>query len=243
MKKVLIAAACCLVSAVSMAEDKLSGSDIAKLKLTKSISDIGCDSFEKFGYVKLGEKPISSGESIFKSKKLYDNSTLTCIVETADAIGDNYIIKRENAVVDGVSTYIYHSDGSGRVGDDGDEKSTWHTICMSDLMTDESTCAIRNQGLTIAKNKNRYLVFVGEEVVPNSTSLIRIDKSKPSESGANGTISGTDADNIIREIGNSKEISIRFNEVGKRTSTDQKIDAGKFKAAKFILDKIYNEHI
>lgn len=244
MKKVLMIAVLASFSCVTVAGDILKDSDVKKVKNSAGVTNLKCDSYEKLGYIKLNDKPVIIGESIFKENKIYENSKLVCMVKINLPSNEHTLIKREDAVIDGVKVSTYHSGGTGTIGDSHSDPKSWKSSCHTDAMTDDFFCAVSKAsgGLSVAKNENGYQILIGNKISPNDKVLIRFGHDKPLESDVNGAFSTSTSGEIIDKLQNSKKVSVRYTQLGKSSPVDEVVDVSEFKVAREVLDHMYQYH-
>ncbi|EJD6042832.1 hypothetical protein M0J40_RS09315 [Providencia rettgeri] len=233
-----------LFSVTSMAAsvDQVTKQEIKWLESFPVVKEIGCNSYDKVGVTIDRTKVANINQSPFAGQRITANSNFICGIRNDYENNGYKIIKRENFKLDGVKVEIYHSDGSGVIGDAYLDSKAWHAACKSDAMTDEHTCAIMKDDLVIIKSKGGYQAIIGTKHFPNTTALIRIDKNKPIESGEKGQYSHQQSADLINEMANAKTVTTRFTQWPYEKNVDSTMDITNFNTAKKVLDLIYEKH-
>ncbi|MGJ3349403.1 hypothetical protein AAZR23_07890 [Morganella sp. Je.2.23] len=243
MKKVLIAAVCCLMSAGVMAGDKLSNKEIKWLQSTDQAKTLACDKFSNEAYSKLPPKPIIISKSVFDNKSIFDNSVRVCGVAKVDN-GKSYSMSiAEEIVIDGVKVSVHHVDGSGRVGNGGyGDSESWGFGCKKEMMHDNVICYISNGDLYIYRDKIGHTIVVGKNHFPNSATLLRVNKDSPVKSGDKGMFDRNLSESLIKKISSIDSISTRYVEWPYERNIDKKINMENYDIAINILEKIFSNH-
>ncbi|HEM8291638.1 TPA: hypothetical protein U2M59_000881 [Providencia stuartii] len=231
-----------LFSVTSMAAsvDQVTKQEIKWLESIPIVKAVGCNSFEKIGVTIDKTKDVTIEPSFFKNQRIEISAKLVCNINNKN--GGYAIIPEEQFTLDGVKVEIYHSDGSGVIGDAYLDSKAWHTACKSDAMTDEHTCAIMKDDLVIIKSKDGYQAIIGSRHFPNTTALIRIDKGKPIESGEKGQYSHQQSAELMNEMANAKTVTTRFTQWPYEKYVDSTMDMTNFNTAKKVLDLIYSKY-
>lgn len=242
MRKILLAALMVL-SGVASGSDKMTEKNKKWLLSQPGVSSIGCNSYEDSSYSFTGRDGFYIKESSFKKQKLFDNSNLIC--DLWSDLDDNkkptlYVI--EESKIDGVKVKIFQSGGSGTVGDDYSDKSSWQVGCKTDAMTDEYNCYVYQKDIYIIRDKNGYRVAIGTDHFPNTKSYIRIDGNQPIESGNDGVFSIDDSQKIISSLSSKSKVITRFTKWPYERPIDGEIGMSKFDVSKKVLDIIFEDH-
>ena len=207
------------------------------------VSSIGCDSYEDSSYSFTGRDGFYIKESSFKNSRIFEGSKLTCDLwsDMEDRKKPTlYVI--ENATIDDVKVSVFQSGGSGSVGDDYNDKSSWQVGCKTDVMTDEYNCHIRQKDFYILRDESGYHVFIGSEHFPETKSYIRIDEGKPIESGGKGTFSLEDSTIIVNALSSKSKVVTRYTRWPYERHVDGVVNMDKYNASKKVLDIIFESH-
>lgn len=242
MRKILLAALMVL-SGVASGSDKMTEKNKKWLLSQPGVSSIGCNSYEDSSYSFTGRDGFYIKESSFKKQKLFDNSNLIC--DLWSDLDDKkkptlYVI--EESKIDGVKVKIFQSGGSGTVGDDYSDKSSWQVGCKTDVMTDEYNCYVYQKDIYIIRDKNGYRIAIGTDHFPNTKSYIRIDGNQPIESGSDGVFSIDDSQKIISSLSSKSKVITRFTKWPYERPIDGEISMSKFDVSKKVLDIIFEDH-
>lgn len=225
------------------AEDPLSKKEISWLKGTNEAKELGCDSFSNRAYSKITPLKIEKEESIFDNKKLFSNSQFVCDV------GKNYqnntykmsIVEVVN--INGVTVKLYHSNGSGGIGNGSSiDKDSWLFGCSKDKMNDEITCYLNNNDLHLYKDKHGYLISVGRNHFPSKDSFIRINKDEPIKTGDKGFLNRDKSSSLVGTISSKDTVTTRYVEWPHDRSKDSEVDMTNYDVAKQVLDKVFDNY-
>ncbi len=123
----------------------------------------------------------------------------------------------EYGVINNINYRFSHYDASG--GLDGVEGglalghsfARWTTRCDKDAMTDVVSCfAMKDDLFVIYSPKVGYVISVGTEHFPRSTSFIRVDENKPVESGKSGVFDAKLTQVILEQFKTGKVVKTRY---------------------------------
>lgn len=229
---------------LAMGSEKMKPKDIKWLQGFSEAKNIGCDLYEDSSYSTTGREGLEFIPSSFKEKKLRPDSQIICdLWAKTDDIKTPVLHVSEELKIGGVRVHIYHSDASGTIGKDYNDKSAWNSACKTDAMTDEVTCYVSHKSFYVFKDKSGYKVLVGGEHFPGTVSYVRIGKEKPIASGAGGAFSSSDSVNIVESMNKQSSISTRYTRWPYKSPIDENLDVKYFPQAKAILDLIYDNHI
>ncbi len=240
MNRLLLIAGILMLSTYSMSA-QLTQQEINWLNSTPEVKQLKCDSFD-FNYEKMEKKQITVTPSIFKNKKIINDSKLNCNIRNNYERGTYDLLVKEQLIINEMSIGIYHSEGSGIIGNDYSDAKTWHTECKTDSMTDEYTCAIRNKDLVIIRDESGYIIVVGSSHFPDKAALIRLDKNKPTESGDKGVYTYQQSEEIVNGMQTAKAVTTRFIRWPYEKYVDGNVDMTNYTTAKKVLDLIYENH-
>lgn len=243
VRKTLFVAGILLLPVAAISGDKMSAKDIKWLKGIDEVTAIGCDSYENSAYSVTQRKNLKIKPSVFKVPRVIDGGALVCDLQadTSD-IEQPIMLTRESGVISGVNVAIYHSDGSGTIGKDYNDKKAWESSCNTDAMTDEVTCYVRHKQLYIVKNKDGYFAMVGHEHFPETLAYVRVGGSKPFTSGEGGVFSKEESGKVIDAMSKSDNVVTRYTKWPYESPIDENIEMKYFGVAKQVLDTIYDNH-
>ncbi|WP_277850035.1 hypothetical protein [Moellerella wisconsensis] len=243
MKKALIGLFILMVGFNAYAEDPLSKKEINWLKSTNEAKELGCDSFSNRVYSKITPLKIEKEKSIFDNQKVFSNSQFVC------AVGMNYknntytmsIVEVVN--INGVNAQIYHSNGSGGVGNgDSTEKESWLFGCSKDKMNDEITCYLNNNDLYVYKDKNGYLISIGRNHFPSKDSFIRVNEEAPIKSGEKGYLNRNKSNLLMSKLSSKDAVTTRYVEWPYDRNKDSEVGMVNFDAAKQVVNKVFDNY-
>lgn len=241
MRKVLIGVLL-TIFCISMHAEPMTKKKIAWLESQEGVKEIGCNEYEDSTYFTDKDKTFKIEKSSFNEPRIFDDSILKCDLSDSSGVLTLQII--EYAVVDSVKVRIFHSDGSGSVGDrtyDKNDKS-WGTGCKKDTMTDDVTCYIKQSDMSLFRDKEGYLIRVGSNHYPSSIANLRINKDSPYSSGDDGIFSRESSEQIINKLTPAELVSTRYVEWPYKRNVDNTVAMDNYNVAKKILDTIYENH-
>ncbi|MEQ4731276.1 hypothetical protein ABN075_04445 [Providencia rettgeri] len=242
MRKVLMISVLCS-SFYANAGDPLSKKEINWLKSTNEAKELACDSFSNSVYSKIKPLKIEKEKSTFNGKKIFSNSKFICDVKM-DYKNNTYKMSViEDVHINGVNTRIYHSNGSGGVGNgDSTDKESWLFGCSKDKMSDDVTCYLNNNDLYIYKDKNGYLISIGRNHFPSKDSFIRVNEESPMKSGEKGYLDRNESKSLISRLSSKDTVTTRYVEWPYDRSKDSDVGMANFDTAKQVLDKVFDNY-
>ncbi|SMG61748.1 hypothetical protein SAMN03159353_105714 [Cedecea sp. NFIX57] len=218
--------------------------DVKWLQGFSETRNIGCDLYEDSSYSTTGREGLEFIPSSLKEKKLRPDSKITCdLWAKTDDIKTPVLHVSEEFNIEGVRVNIYHSDASGTIGKDYNDKGAWNSACKTDAMTDEVTCYVSHKSFYLFRDKSGYRVLVGGEHFPGTLAYVRIGKGKPIASGEGGVFSSSDSVSIVDSIDKHSSISTRYTRWPYERTIDENLDVKYLPQAKTVLDLIYDNHI
>lgn len=223
---------------------KLSKPTINKLEKIDVIKKLQCDDYEGYTYKTTDFSKVEIKESFFKETPIIKGSSTICLLE-ADTGNSNKPVLNvlERGRIENAPVELFRWGGSGSVGGEYLQPKAWNFACKTDAMSDDVTCYIFHKKLYIYLDKNGYSMTVGNDHYPQTKSFIRINKNKPMESQDSGYFSKEEASAALSELINADKVTIRFTKWPYSEPVDENIDMTYFKAAKAILDRLYENHI
>ncbi|EMH0062939.1 hypothetical protein NRH57_002300 [Providencia rettgeri] len=241
MRKVLIGFLL-TIFCISAHAEPMTKKKIAWIESQEGVKDIGCSKYDDGTYSITKKEPFKINESAFKVKKLFDGSSFTCYLNDKDRLPVLSVV--EVGKVDGVDIRIYHSDGSGLLGDQDMDKydDGWHTGCKQDAMTDDVICYVRQNDLSIFRDKDGYIVRVGSSHYPDSVANLRINKDTPFSSGEEGIFSSESSKNIVNTLTSKDSVMTRYIEWPNKRNIDKPVRMENYDTAKKVLDLIFDNH-
>ncbi|EPR7131637.1 hypothetical protein ACXIX0_004031 [Enterobacter hormaechei] len=245
MKRLWLLCLCAsLLPSLAIASEKMKPKDIKWLQGFPETKNIGCDFYEDSSYSATGREGLEFSPSSLKEKKLRPDSQITCdLWAKSDDIKTPVLHVSEEFTIDGVKVHVYHSDASGTIGKDYNDKSAWNSACKTDAMSDEVTCYVSHKSFYVFRDKAGYNVLVGGEHFPGTLAYVRIGKDKPIASGEGGVFSSSDSVKIIESIDKQSSVFTRYTRWPYESPVDEKLDVKYFRQAKAVLDLIYDNHI
>lgn len=228
----------------SHAYSKLPDIAVRKLEKLDSVKTIKCDRFEGFVFDKVDYSKLEIKESFFKEIPVINGSSTTCLLDSdSDDTTKPVLNIIEEGVIDSAKVEIFRWGGSGTVGGEYLAPKSWNLGCSTDAMTDEVTCYVFQNDFHIYRSKNGYSMVVGSEHFPQTKSLLRINKDNPIESQDNGVFASDVSERVLLELSDATSVTTRFTKWPNSKPIDEKVDMTYFKAAKIMLDRLYENHI
>lgn len=243
MKKSVLIPFLIIFSAAATGSDKMSEKNKKWLLSQPGVTEIGCNSYEDSTYSLAKREEFYIRDSSFNKKRLFVDSKLVCdLWSDSNNNGQPYLNVIENAKINGIPVSVFHGGGSGTVGKNYSDKSSWHTGCKTDAMTDEFHCYVYQKNLYITKDKSGYHIFVGSEHFPNTKSFIRIDNETPLQSEEAGVFSDANSNKIVSSVSSRSKVVTRFTKWPYERFIDENIDMKYFDVAKETLDILFENH-
>ncbi|CAM7635191.1 hypothetical protein PHDIMM138B_20280 [Phytobacter diazotrophicus] len=244
IKKCILLSVAGLLSIQAHSYSKLPAPVVRKLEAMDSVKKLNCDEFEGFVFSKIDYAKLEVKGSFFKDTPVINGSSTICFLDhDFDDTTKPVLSVVERGIVEGVNFSLSRWGGSGSVGGEYLSPASWNLGCSTDAMTDDVTCYIFQKGFYIYRSKNGYSVIIGSEHFPQTTSFLRINKDAPIESQFNGVYSNDTSKNILVKLGSATAVTIRFTKWPNINPLDEVVDMTSFNAAKFMLDRIYENHI
>lgn len=243
MKKVLIGVMVAALSFVSVGYAKpMTKKKVAWLETQQGVKEIGCNEYDDSSYASTGKELFSIKKSAFKHDKLFENSKLVC--DLWDDHNKPYLHVIEKTKIDGIDIRFFHFDGSGLIGDQRIEKYNdgWRTGCKKDTMTDEVICYVSQNDVSLFRDKDGYLIRVGNNHYPSSIANLRINEDSPFSSGDDGIFDRESSEQIVSKLSPDDAVSTRYIEWPHKRNIDNTVIMDNYNVAKKVLDTLYENH-
>jgi hypothetical protein len=212
----------------------VSEKEISLIKSLNGVDSLKCASYLDKRFSQSNNKIYKVKRDSLKKTPFIDGGEITCEVSSNIWNWDETeVMSVEHGVINGANYTLYHSDGSGSVGD-GD--ASWSFGCSKDAITDKKECSMYNKEMKIYREANGYSVVVGSEHFPGRRSYIRVDGGKPSVGNDHGYFPR--ASGVISSITNNSNIIVRYTKWPYDYVIDTEINTSNFEQAKYIFDRV-----
>ncbi|HEK1927991.1 hypothetical protein [Proteus mirabilis] len=213
------------------------------IKNSHVTSDMECDGYEDDTFSFGDKSKLVAEKTIFSKKRILPNSLRICTA-TTDIHRDNKmsVIIVEKAKINNIDVSVYHSDGSGSIGNDYNDKASWSYACKKDKMNDKVECYMYQDGFYIFKESSGYTVLVGKDHFPGRRVQVRVGKGTPFSTGDNGNFSKSASRKIINAALKSNSMVTRYTEWPYDTPIDNNVHLEYFNEAIKLLNNIYDNY-
>lgn len=244
MKIVVLLLVLFVFASTAQAKEKKISRNISWMKSIPSVIDLKCSSYEDNTYTndfKKSELTIRGG--VFKVSPIFDGGQKVCsLSQNSENLNIPEVSVSEGAKIDNVEVSVFYSDGSGMIGRDFHDSSTWFSKCSSDAMTDEVRCSIYQEDIALARDKDGYHIVIGSSNYPGTKAMFRSGKEKPITAIDESVFSTEDSLKIIEKLSDGASAVSRYTKWPDGRVEDKEINTKNFSAAKKFLDKIFESH-
>lgn len=239
-------AALLFMCAVSVnASDRSASQNLKWLKALPMVKELNCSAFKDDTYSgDFNRNELEIKKSVFRKTPLFEGGAQTCsLSQDSGRLKQPEVSVSEKAKLAGVAVEIYHSDGSGMVGNEYNDPKTWFSKCSSDAMTDEVRCSVYQRDFALVRTKNGYEVVVGSSNYPGSKAMLRFGKETPFIATNESTFSHKQTEKIIEKLSSDSPVTTRHTNWPNGNNQDNNLNTKYFTAAKQLLDAIFENHI